>query len=213
MLLIFDLDGTVLDTYPLIEATFRQLFDKFLPDYKYTDVDLKSFFGPGLIDTFTKIGCDEELANSLFREYRILNMQLQPQYSLMFPGATEILAELKKDGHKMAIFSNKITETITSNLQQTGMLSFFDVIVGIDQVKNPKPHREGIDLIKKIMNIDDCVYIGDVKTDMQAAVNAGVDGIGAGWALTSKEDLFAAGAKHVALDMKELLKIVRRNYA
>ena len=57
-----------------------------------------------------------------------------------------------------------------------------------------------------------CIYIGDTKTDMATAINAGIDGIGVGWALTSKEDLLAAGAKYVASDMKDLLKIVRDNY-
>jgi len=93
-----------------------------------------------------------------------------------------------------------------------GMLSFFDFIVGIDQVEKPKPNRRGIDLIKKTMGVDECVYIGDTQTDMQTAVNAGIDGIGVGWALTSPEDLLIAGAKYVVLNMKEMLKIVRENY-
>jgi pyrophosphatase PpaX len=212
MLLIFDLDGTVLDTYPLIRETFIQLFERFLPEYQYDETDLQSFFGPGLLDTFTKIGCSEEKAKHLFREYRKLNANLQPKYLRMFPDTREVLQALKDRGHKMAILSNKINEAITSNLKQMNLLSFFDLIIGIDQVKKPKPNREGIDLIKKMLNVEKCIYIGDTKTDMATAINAGIDGIGVGWALTSKEDLLAAGAKYVASDMKDLLKIVRDNY-
>ena len=130
----------------------------------------------------------------------------------MFPDTREVLQALKDRGHKMAILSNKINEAITSNLKQMNLLSFFDLIIGIDQVKKPKPNREGIDLIKKMLNVEKCIYIGDTKTDMATAINAGIDGIGVGWALTSKEDLLAAGAKYVASDMKDLLKIVRDNY-
>ena len=212
MLLIFDLDGTILDTYPLIRETFIQLFKQFLPEYQYSESDLQSFFGPGLIDTFTKIGCSEEQSKHLFREYRKLSVELQPKYLRMFPDTIEVLESLRKSGYKMAIFSNKINEAITSNLRQMGMLSFFDFIVGIDQVEKPKPNRRGIDLIKKTMGVDECVYIGDTQTDMQTAVNAGIDGIGVGWALTSPEDLLIAGAKYVVLNMKEMLKIVRENY-
>ncbi len=212
MLLIFDLDGTILDTYPLIRETFIRLFRQFLPEYQYEETDLQSFFGPGLLDTFARIGCNEDQAKHLFREYRKLNVALQSKYLRMFPNTREVLQMLKDDGYKMAILSNKINEAITSNLKQMNLLSFFDLIIGIDQVKNPKPHREGVDLIKKIMNIEKCIYIGDAKTDMITAINAGIDGIGAGWALTSREDLLLEGAKYVASDMKDLLKIVRENY-
>ncbi len=212
MLLIFDLDGTILDTYPLIRETFIQLFHKFLPEYQYHEADLQSFFGPGLLDTFQKIGCDEEQSKYLFQEYRKLSVKLQPNYLRMFPNTIEVLQELKKNGYKMAILSNKINEAITSNLEQMKLLSYFDLIIGIDQVVKPKPDREGIDIIKQKMGIEKCVYIGDTKTDMQTALNAGIDGIGAGWALTSSEDLFAAGAKYVAFDMKDFFKIVRENY-
>ena len=67
MVLLFDLDGTVLDTYDLIRQNFITLFKRFLPSYKYTEEDLRSFFGPALVTTFKKIGCNEEETQFLFK--------------------------------------------------------------------------------------------------------------------------------------------------
>ena len=54
MIVIFDLDGTLVDTYPIIRKTLVELFDKYLPDFKYDEEFLKSFFGPTLQDSFYK---------------------------------------------------------------------------------------------------------------------------------------------------------------
>ncbi|MDD3170903.1 MAG: HAD-IA family hydrolase [Bacilli bacterium] len=210
--IIFDLDGTVLDTYGLIRETFIRLFARFLPEYTYTEADLQSFFGPPLRDTFRRIGCDDLETEKMFHEYRKLSVELQPEYLNVFPDTEETLSVLKKSGYKLAIFSNKIEEAITSGLKQVGLYEYFDMIVGIDQVKNPKPNSEGIELIRKEMQADLCIYIGDTKIDIETAKNANVDGIGVSWALTSREELLASGAKHIAGNMKELLKIVRENY-
>ena len=152
MILIFDLDGTILDTFDLIRGTFIEVFKRFLPTYKYTEEDLRSFFGPSLYDTFRKIGCDEEKCHQLFNEYRKINDARQKEFLKVFPNTDVLLKNLKSKNYKLAIFSNKIHKTIVAGLKEKNLDIYFDYILGVDEVVNPKPHPEGILKIKRYLS-------------------------------------------------------------
>lgn len=212
MIIIFDLDGTVLDTFELIRINFIETFKNYLPEYKYTENDLKSFFGPGLRDTFKSICCNEEKAEELIIKYQELTLDLQKKYLKSFPDSDYVLAKLKDYGFKLAIFSNKIHKAIVSGLEQMNLIQYFDLIIGIDEVDYPKPNPQGIYMVKEFLNDEKCIYVGDTKIDIETAINANIDAVGVSYALTKKEDLFKAGAKFVASSMKDLLKIMEKNY-
>lgn len=207
MVLLFDLDGTILDTYDLIRANFITLFKRFLPSYKYTEDDLRSFFGPALVDTFRKIGCNEEETKMLFKEYRKISDMQQSQYLKLFPNTVETLEALKKKGYTLAIFSNKIKEAIVSGLIEKGLLDYFELIIGVDGVNVPKPNPEGILRVKEHFK-DDCIYIGDAVGDMMTARNANVIGIGVTQSGTSKEVLESAGADYVIDKLSDIVELL-----
>ncbi len=207
MVLLFDLDGTILDTYELIRQNFITLFKRFLPTYKYTEEDLRSFFGPSLRDTFKKIGCNDNEVEFMFKEYRKISTSLQSQYLKCFPKTLETLNELKEKGYTLAIFSNKVHEAIESGLKEKGLINCFDYILGVDEVTNPKPHPEGIFKAQKHFN-DQCIYIGDGPCDMQTAHNANVLGIGVMQSGTSKEALLNSGADYVIENISDIVQLL-----
>lgn len=207
MVLLFDLDGTILDTYSLIRQTFIEVFKRFLPIYKYTEDDLKSFFGPSLYETFRKIGCGEEECQKLFLEYRKINEALQGKYLKMFPNTDTLLQELKRKGYTLAIFSNKIHEAIVSGLDEVNLTHYFDYILGVDEVSFPKPNPEGIEKVKNKFN-DNCIYIGDTKGDMLTAKGANVLAIGTTQSGSLKEDLIDGGADFVIEKISDLAEVL-----
>lgn len=207
MVLLFDLDGTILDTYSLIRQTFIEVFKRFLPTYKYSEEDLRSFFGPSLYETFRRIGCCEEECQKLFFEYRKINEALQSKYLKMFPDTYSLLEELKNKGYTLAIFSNKIHKAIVSGLNEVNLTHYFDYILGVDEVNFPKPNPEGIKMVMEKFS-DKCIYIGDTKSDMLTAKDANVLAIGTTQSGSLKEDLIDGGADFVIEKISDLVKIL-----
>jgi len=209
MVIIFDVDGTLIDTYPHVRASYIHVFDTYLPEYKYTEVELKSFFGPTLPNTFRTITADEELVKKLVKAYIDYSKTIVRDYIKLFPNTIETLERLKESGYKLAVLSNKRTEVIKEQFKILAIDKYFDLIIGYNDVKNPKPHPEGVYLIQERL-AKDVVFIGDSVFDMATAKNAGIIGIGALWALTSAEELKKAGANYLIKNYKQLFEILER---
>ncbi len=207
MVICFDLDGTILDTYNLIRETFIRTFREFYPKFVPTEEDLKTYFGPSLVETFTKVGCNEEEVIMMYDNYRRINKELQHDLIKIYPGCKEMLDRLKAKGYKLAIYSNKINSVIVDGLNEVDALGYFDFILGFDDVKSPKPAREGLDKIREIFN-DEVIYVGDSPSDMATAVNSEALAIGVSQAVISEEDLFKSGANYVIDDIAKLDKLL-----
>lgn len=207
MVICFDLDGTILDTFELIRATFIEVFERFYPQFKPTEEDLKTYFGPTLVETFTKVGCNEEEVKMMYDNYKIINARLQPSLIKPYPKVEELLIRLKQKGYKLTIFSNKTNNVIKSGLNEVGLLSYFDFILGYNEVARPKPDRCGIDKIKELFN-DDVIYVGDSPSDILTAKNADILGIGVSQAVIDSDTLYQAGADYVIDKISELDKLL-----
>lgn len=207
MVIVFDLDGTILDTYELIRTTFVSVFKNYYPKYVPTEEELKRFFGPTLIETFTKVTHDEKTANYLCDQYRIINKELQPKLIKIYPKTKELLTSLRERGYKLAVFSNKTKSVIISGLNEVDALGYFDYILGYDEVSHPKPNREGLDKIRKEFD-DEVIYVGDSEGDMLTAKNACCLAIGVCQAVISREALIASGANYTIDKIYELLELL-----
>lgn len=198
--LIFDLDGTLLNTRPLIDASFIETFKKFRPDHNLTDEELDSFFGPTLKSSFARYSDSEEEIEEMIKYYREFNLAHHDEMVRSFPGAREMLKTLHNKGYRIGIVSSKTKSLVLHGLEFCEIDKYVDVIIGCEEVKNPKPDPEGIlkalaelnaideDLPdedkKKRMPRDEeiykkhSLYIGDNLSDMQAAKNAGIRSCG-----------------------------------
>ncbi len=89
-----------------------------------------------------------------------------------YTGVFDMLSELKNRGIKLGIVSSKYKRYVLQELENTNLLSFFDVIVGLDDCTNRKPHPEP--LLKAINTLNEkaenCIYIGDQPTDIVGPV-------------------------------------------
>ncbi len=151
-IVLFDLDGTLLNTRTLIDRSFIHTFEHFRPDMKLTDDDLDSFFGPTLYQTFSRYSKNEkeiEAMISYYREYNYANHDLLVK---TFPGVYDTLETLHKRGFKLGVVSSKKKDLIERGLDLCRIGKFMDVIIGCDEVENHKPAPDGIllaiDLLK-----------------------------------------------------------------
>lgn len=173
---LFDLDGTLLDTKPLIDKSFIYTFQHFFPKHNLTDEELSSFFGPTLHDTFSRYSSDEAQIEEMISYYKKYNEENHTKENIKpFDGAVDMLKTLHRKGYKLGVVSSKRKDTILLGLDLYDMAKYFDVILGSDEVENPKPAPDGIlkalELLKPEANV---LYVGDNPSDIEAGINARV---------------------------------------
>lgn len=173
---LFDLDGTLLDSQALLNLSFQHTLNEFYPDYQITEEDYNSFNGPTLRETFSRFTSDEAKINEMIKYYRQFNMANHTK-ELIFPfsGAKEVLKRLHSEGYKLGIVSSKGIDAIKLGLDLYDLTKYFDTIVSQEDVSKPKPDPEGIKLaIKRLDSKKKVLYLGDNVNDILAGKNASV---------------------------------------
>ncbi|MGI6608051.1 MAG: prolipoprotein diacylglyceryl transferase [Erysipelotrichaceae bacterium] len=211
--IIFDLDGTLLDTAPAIFASFKHTFEIFQPDLKLTDEDYASFLGPTLKETFEKYcpQAEEETIEEMIKTYQKHNREIHQDLVKPMPNVTKLLKYLKENDYNIAVASGKVTDTCRLGLEVAGLDDYFEVIIGVDQVKNPKPDRETLIKAIKALNgyFTNAIYVGDSVIDIACAKNAGVYSIGFTSNRLLLQNLIDAEPNVIIDDMIEIIDILK----
>ena len=204
--LLFDFDGTLLDTNELIIQTFLSVLGKRYPG-RFAREDVLHFLGPTLKETFD--GIDATLSEELIEEYRAWNLEMHDQMVVEFEGVSETLRILKARGIKMAIVSTKRQGMIQRGLKRMDIEDIFEVIIGIDDVVNIKPDPEPILLALERLEAskEESLMIGDNSHDIEGGHNAGVRTAGVAW--TAKGEAYLATFKptYMLQHISELLEL------
>lgn len=173
-LIIFDLDGTLIDTDELIIQSYRAVFDKFLPNYHLSMEEEKTFLGPPLEVMFKKYF--QEDFSVLLKVYRDFAEKNTLLLAKLYPFVQELLSFLKCNNYKLCIVTSRFKKSALNMLDMFSLTDFFDDVIGLDDVINPKPNPEGINkiLTKYSLAKDEVLFIGDAYTDLEAGKKAGV---------------------------------------
>lgn len=171
---IFDLDGTLLDTYPAHFAAYRYMFSRF-----GVEIDEETFlatYSPNWYKTFEKMNLPEdqwELANSYWLEE---NARHTPQ---LFSSVAEILTRLA-GRYRLGIVTSGSKSRIEREMAQTGLAGYFPVVVTGDDVTRRKPDPQGLEMALWALGVApaEAVYVGDALADWEMARMAGVRFIG-----------------------------------
>ncbi len=211
--LIFDFDGTVMDTQALILETFRRVFENHKPDYTLTEEDYYSFLGPTLYDSFARY-FDISEVDALVAEYREINLELHDQYVKPMDHVVEVLEDLKAQGYTMSIVSSKLQAPILYALELTNMSHLFEVVWGMDNYEKIKPDPDGIIRIMKENFYDrsSFIYLGDTVTDIEAGKRAGAFTIGYVFDKNREQALIDSEPNVLIDDWRELPKILEGDH-
>ncbi|TQR19974.1 pyrophosphatase PpaX [Psychrobacillus vulpis] len=206
--LLFDFDGTLLNTNDLIIETFLHILGEKFPG-KYDRESVLPFLGPSLQETCNAI--DPALATSLMEAYRSWNIQMHDKMAVPFDGVVDTLHELKEQGYKLAIVSTKRRVMIDRGLKLMKCENLFDTIVGVDDVKNPKPDPEPINLALERLGIEkeNALMIGDNFHDIIGGQKAGVDTAAVAWSIKGEAFLATFLPTYMIHHISELLPIAK----
>lgn len=183
---LFDLDGTVLDTYaPILESmryATKTVFGEALPDGK-----LVSMVGQPLVTQMQAFaaerGCGSEVADELTRVYREYNERDLDEKSFPFPGIPEAIASLKNAGFTVGVVTSKRAVLATKSLKAHGLFDVFACVNGAEDSTAHKPDPDPLLTAAKKLGVspDRCVYVGDSPYDLQAAHAANMPCVGVAW--------------------------------
>lgn len=203
--ILFDLDGTLIDTDELVMESYRHLFRLYRPDYLPSKTELLSFLGPPLKEIFPLYF--KEDFNLLLKEYRTFNIAKHPAYVVAYEGVIETLQWLKSNGYLVAVITSKLRESALIGLNLVGATSLIDYMVGLDDVIHHKPHPEGI--LKTLEHFQvqaaEAIMIGDSGSDLQAGLNAGTQIGAVGWTIKGRDYIIPFAPTLVLNKMNDLI--------
>ncbi|MFC4322438.1 pyrophosphatase PpaX [Litchfieldia salsa] len=205
--LLFDLDGTLINTNDLIISSFMHTLEQYYPN-QYKREDVLKFIGPSLHDTFVTM--DENRVEEMINTYREHNHANHDLLVKEYEGVYDTIKQLHEKGYKLGIVTTKVRSTVTMGLKLTGLDEFFDVIVTLDDVKNAKPDPEPIQLALSQLNsqADESIMVGDNYHDILAGKNAGTLTAGVAWTIKGKDYLATFDPDYMLEHMNDLLTII-----
>ena len=193
-LVIFDLDGTLLDTIADLAESANHALKQL--GYPTRDVEkIRTFVGNGVNKLLFRALPDEEKTEENMMRMRT---HFVPYYdahnadlSAPYPGIVTLLEELQAKGLRMAVASNKYQEATAKLVKHYFPMIDFVEILGQREGINVKPDPTIVfDILKKAgVSKEETLYVGDSGVDMQTAINAGVDAIGVTWGFRPRTEL------------------------
>ena len=206
---IFDLDGTLADTAVDVQNGVNHALD----EMGYSPLPINQVMqaiGPGK-EEFVKIIFPEE-DNPDMKSFLEIFRQNYWDHCLdqtkLFPGIYEVIKEI--NGRKLAVASNKPKKYTEKILDGLGIKSFFNRVVGPEDVKRPKPYP---DMILKVLELigsshQNTLFVGDTDKDMRAGKDAGVKLCGVRYGYGSSEDIVRLNPDYMIDCPEELLAIL-----
>jgi pyrophosphatase PpaX len=206
MVILFDLDGTLLDSERVAREARNFGFQTVLG--RQVKPEEEAFFlgkpvKKVLAEWFPEKA--EELSSVIRARYTELSPLVQP-----YSGVTNMLENLKTEGFTMGIVSSKRNNNIERELLATGLAPFFEIIVGQDDTVKHKPDPEPLLLALNKLQASPahCTYIGDQPTDIAAAQSAGIRHIAATWGDGEEKHFLEGHQTVIARTPHEILALV-----
>lgn len=213
--ILYDNDGTLVDTHDLILSSMRYTMTTVL-GRDYPDEDLLRGVGTPLASQMLDFAQgDEALCEELLRVYREHNHAAHDQAIRLFPGVAEGLRTLQEAGFRQGVVTAKLHPLAQRGLEITGAWDALECLVGADDCPVSKPEPDPIVLAADMLGLvpEECIYLGDSPFDMEAGLAAGCTTIAALWGMFPAEllenyqpaavcDTFAEFAE-LALSLKE----------
>ncbi|MDX1809114.1 MAG: HAD family hydrolase [Sulfurospirillaceae bacterium] len=210
---IFDLDGTLLDTLEDIAISVNYVLTKFKKEliavekYKYLVGEGAKKLMQDVLPDEDKEGIDKALL--LFEKHYAKQFDKNTK---LYDGIGKLLTFLQTRGYKLAVLSNKPNAFTKKCVYKYLRNWSFDAVYGIRENIPRKPSSAGVIAILNELNIkpSECLYVGDTKIDMITAKNAGITSIGVLWGFRDEEELVSNGAGFVVKTPIDAIKVIEK---
>lgn len=204
---LFDLDGTLIDSIDLILKSAQFAFGKCgIPCP--SDPEWLAGVGRPLPVMFGHFAPGRE--SDLIAAYREFQMANHDELVTVYPGVPEMLERLASDGHRMGIVTSKVSTLAMRGLTHTGIDRFFHTVVGMDSCKRHKPDPEPVRIALDLLGSgpEGAWFVGDSVHDMESGNAAGVATVGALWGPFSEADLAPSHPRYLAVTPSDVIQLV-----
>lgn len=221
-LIIFDFDGTLIDSGPDLAHALNYTLKK-LEKKTYSEDKIHNWVGNGA-KTLVKRGLHgktdiddqdidtKELENALdiFLTYYSENVCVNTH---TYPNVSDTLKHLKNDGYFLAIVTNKPYAFIKPILQKLELIDLFEYYIGGDSLKKKKPDPEPLLHVCKTLNVDinSSIMVGDSKNDIVAANTCNMQSIGVTYGYNYGEDINIYNPTVVIDNFKDILQVINND--
>ena len=186
--ILFDVDGTLIDSAPGILNTLEEVFHKMNVDIT---VDLRRYLGPPLRKSFGEHFSDPEKIEKATELYRASYAAKGSHEGNAYPGAAEMLRRLKEAGYVLCTATSKPTKVVTPILEEQGLAPYFDFIGGasMDESRDTKTEVVRYVLEQPCAKGKRVLMVGDRNDDMRGAADCHLDAAAALYGYGSREEL------------------------
>lgn len=213
MIILFDMDGTIIDSTSAIYSGFCAVFKECnlkIP----SKFEVSNLIGYPLDSMFTALGVEKNAIKFCVESYKKHYRAIHRAQTIIFPAALEAIKLASKMAH-LGVVTTKTHRATSELLEHFGVRDLFKCIVGFEDVTHPKPHSEPIELaierinesVKTITKKENIFMIGDTILDLEAAKNAGIYGVGVLCGYGRKQDL-ARFSPYIFNDCLEAVKFI-----
>lgn len=208
---IFDLDGTLLDTLNDLTDSVNYALNLYgFPCRSIAEV--KSFVGNGvarLMELSIPFGLNNPQYKKCLEDFRRHYSENMQNKTCAYKGIMELLEKLSKEGYKLAITSNKFDKAV-KELNQVYFGKYIKVAIGEMENVSKKPAPDTVFKALRELGSTTCrsVYVGDSEVDVKTAKNSGIVCVGVTWGFRGREVLEREGADYIIDSPEELLKII-----
>jgi pyrophosphatase PpaX len=202
---LFDLDGTLIDTIELILSSARHAFDGW-PRGTPSDEDWIRGIGTPLVTQLGEYAENEAEVASLLERYRAYQHIHHDRLTRCYDDVPAEVARLSARGHRLGVVTSKASAIAARSLSHVGLDRYFHVVIGYDDTERHKPHPEPIltGLARLGVAPSRAAYVGDSPHDIHAGNGAGVVTIAVTWGPFSRETLAEARPNHIIECMADL---------
>ncbi len=207
--IIFDLDGTILDTLTDLHKSVNYVLNEHnMPERSVQEV--RSFVGNGakkLIERAVQVGTSEQKVAEILADFLDYYGEHNSDNTMPYEGILPLVSALKEAGYKLGVVTNKPhKDAYPLVIKHFG--TSFDVIIGQRDGVPAKPACDMMNIAQKELDANRIIYVGDSEVDVSFARNAEVDCILVSWGFRTKKELFEAGATVIVDTAKALFDVL-----
>lgn len=209
---LFDLDGTLSDSLESMALAGNKVLEQFgLP--KMPIENYRYYCGDGAAMLVKRVLHDAgDKEEKYFEEAYVAYQEVFRKDCTFkvkpYDGILDMIAEMKEQGVKMAVVSNKPHERSVEVVQKLFGVDTFDAVIGMKEGKKGKPDPTGALEAAKILGVEpfECAFVGDTNVDMKTGTNAGMLRVGVLWGFRDEKELVENGADEIVASPQELIK-------
>ncbi|WP_411344634.1 pyrophosphatase PpaX [Paenibacillus sp. WLX1005] len=205
---LFDLDGTIVDTNELIISSFMNVMNQ--PDVlPLTREQIIPHMGLTLEQQLRTFSGQDDVT-SLVTAYREYSSIHHDAMVAPFPEVNIVLSRLQAEGLKLGVVTTKIRATTEKVLKLFELDQYMQVIITLDDVEHPKPHAQPIERALEALGSspETTLMVGDSPADLKSAEAAGVRSAGVAWSLKGEEELSKYKPTYILQQMSDLYELV-----